>query len=292
MPVRLGDVAHIFVGTQTSADDIFVLDQCRLAGSYIIGISKSLEQEIKVERACTRPFLSGKQIRRYEPPRTSSLLICPYEITSTAARLFTASEMTTKFPLAFDYLKANRISLSGREKGKFKGQNWYAFGYPKSMALFQKPKIIVPDYNNVASFSLDEDGHFYKTGYGILLNNTSLSPLYVLALLNSPLLFKYLQSIGTSLRGGYIRFWTQYIEQLPIRTIDFNNPSEKAIHDKLVSLVDRTLELHKKKTALHPSAERQKIEREITITDERIDEIVYGLYGVTEEERGLIEGKE
>jgi hypothetical protein len=29
---------------------------------------------------------------------------------------------------------------------------------------------------------------------------------------------------------------------------------------------------------------------EITIADEKIDEIVYGLYGVTEEEKGIIEG--
>ena len=51
------------------------------------------------------------------------------------------------------------------------------------------------------------------------------------------------------------------------------------------------LELHKKKNALPPSAERGKIEREITITDEKIDEIVYGLYEVTEEERTIIEGE-
>jgi len=50
-------------------------------------------------------------------------------------------------------------------------------------------------------------------------------------------------------------------EKLPIRTIDFNNPTEKAIHDKLVSLVDHMLELHKKKNSLPPSAERDKIER-------------------------------
>ncbi len=64
--------------------------------------------------------------------------------------------------------------------------------------------------------------------------------------------------------------------------------SEKAIHDKLVSLVDRMLDLHKKKNFLPPSAEREKIEREIVITDEKID----GLYGMTEEERKIIEGGE
>ncbi len=51
------------------------------------------------------------------------------------------------------------------------------------------------------------------------------------------------------------------------------------------------LDLHKKKNSLPPSSERDKIEREIAVTDEKIDEIVYGLYGVTEEEKGIIEGK-
>jgi len=44
------------------------------------------------------------------------------------------------------------------------------------------------------------------------------------------------------------------------------------------------LELHKKKNSLPPSTER-----EIAVTDEKVDEIVYGLYGITEGERRIIE---
>jgi len=44
------------------------------------------------------------------------------------------------------------------------------------------------------------------------------------------------------------------------------------------------LDLHKKKNSLPPSAEREKVEREIVVTDEKIDEIVYGLYGITVKE--------
>jgi len=33
--------------------------------------------------------------------------------------------------------------------------------------------------------------------------------------------------------------------------------------------------------------EIEKIEREIAVTDEKIEEIVYGLYGITEEERKI-----
>lgn len=51
------------------------------------------------------------------------------------------------------------------------------------------------------------------------------------------------------------------------------------------------LKLHKKKTSLPPSAERDKIEREIAVTEEKIDKIVYGLYGITEEERKIKEGQ-
>ena len=41
-----------------------------------------------------------------------------------------------------------------------------------------------------------------------------------------------------------------------------------------------------KEKSLPPSTEREKTEREIAVTDEKIDEIVYGLYGITEEEKG------
>jgi hypothetical protein len=59
--------------------------------------------------------------------------------------------------------------------------------------------------------------------------------------------------------------------------------------DELVTLFESLLELHKK--SLPPSAEREKIEREIASTDEKIDYIVYELYGITEEERRIIGAK-
>ncbi|MEM3086316.1 MAG: hypothetical protein QXT68_04150 [Halobacteria archaeon] len=37
------------------------------------------------------------------------------------------------------------------------------------------------------------------------------------------------------------------------------------------------------------SAERERVTREIDAVDRQIDEIVYGLYGITEEERKIIE---
>jgi hypothetical protein len=35
----------------------------------------------------------------------------------------------------------------------------------------------------------------------------------------------------------------------------------------------------------------EKIEREIVVTDEKIDEFVYGLYGIIDDKRKIIEGR-
>ena len=126
-------------------------------------------------------------------------------------------------------------------------------------------------------------------GFGVTSEKADLK--YLAGLLNSKLLDYFLKQISTNFRGGYFAANKQFIERLPIRTIDFKKPSEKTIHDKLVSLVESMLELYKKKNALLPSTEREKIEREIAVTDEKIGEIVYGLYGITEEERRIIESE-
>jgi hypothetical protein len=289
---KLGDIVHTFVGTQTSADTIFVLRDCRLTKNFVVGTCRVTREQVKIERNIAKPFLKGKQIRRYNPITPTDYLICPYLIGENSSELMSETKLSKNYPLAYAYLKSHKSTLEAREKGKFRGSKWFAFGYPKSMTLFQHKKIVVPDYNNVPSFTLDNQGCFYKTGYGIIpLPSTQESSLYILGLLNTRLLFHYLIHIGTSLRGGYVRFWTQFIERLPIRRIDFDNPDEKSIHDKIVQLVERMLDLHKKLAAAKVPVEKTKIQRQIDATDRQIDNIVYKLYDLTEEEIKIVEGR-
>ena len=63
----------------------------------------------------------------------------------------------------------------------------------------------------------------------------------------------------------------------------------KAWHDKLVSLVERMLELHKRSPRL--PQEQESLQREIEpAADGRIDKLVYELYGFSEEEITIVEG--
>jgi len=279
---------NIFVGTQTSADDIFVLEEAKKDGDFFVGYSKSLGREVKVESAAVKPFLKGREIRKYCFPSATTVLICPYDIQEDQFQLLTEKELSSKYPHAYSYLKENKQKLTEREGGKMKGDRWYAYGYPKSMTLFQRTKLIVPDYNNSAAFTFDEARHFYKTGYGIILKK-EFSYLYVLGLLNSKLLFKYLLLTGTKLRGGYVRFWTQFIKGLPIKVA--NTKAEKEAEEKICELVKKILDLNKKKQTTDDKSKIELLEREAKVYEEKIDRLVYELYGLTEEEIKIVEAR-
>lgn len=73
-----------------------------------------------------------------------------------------------------------------------------------------------------------------------------------------------------------------------------------ARHDRMVSLVERMLDLHKKLAAAQThggfgrsqSAYHVKtaLQRQIEATDRQIDTLVYELYGLTAEEVSVVEG--
>ena len=61
-------------------------------------------------------------------------------------------------------------------------------------------------------------------------------------------------------------------------------------HDRLVALVERMLELHKRLASARASADREMYQRQIEATDREIDQLVYELYGLTEGEIEIVEG--
>jgi type I restriction-modification system DNA methylase subunit len=283
---------RIFQGLKTSADKIYIMDVVRRNKNLITVHSKELDKNFELETEPLKPLIKGGQMRRYLIEETQKVVLFPYE----DGKLITKTDFLEKYPLCWAYLTENKKYLENREDGKMKGENWYAYGRNQAIEVISMKKIITPDIAPSASYCFDEEGGYYFSGgaaggYGLLAKD-GVNPKYLLAILNSSLMDWYHHQVSTTFRGGYFSYESRFIKHLPIRTIDFNNPPKKAVHDKLVSLVGLMLDLHKKKSALPPSSGREKIEREIAVTDEKIDEIVYGLYGVTDEERKIIEGKE
>jgi len=241
----------------------------------------------------------GKDIDHYGYPSPKQVLLFPYKKEGDKVALIPSHDFSSKYPMCWDYLLQNKKTLENREEGKMHHDNWYAYVYPKSLGLHDFPKILTGVLAKKSRFTFDQEGSFYfmgggnAGGYGIILKNaTQESYLYTLGLLNSSALDFYLRKISSPFRGGFYSYARRYIEKLPIHTVDSSNPKEKKMHDSLVSLVEKMLELNKKLAHVRddPLSERDEIKKEIEKTDKEIDNLVYELYGLTEAERKIVEG--
>jgi fido (protein-threonine AMPylation protein) len=292
-PIKLGDVAERMAqGIRTSANEVYVLDSISTKGSLIKAHSKQLGRAIEVERSATLLFLQGREIKPYQVQPSGKVVIFPYQIRAGRVYLLGEEELRQQFPKALGYLRENQTHLKKRENGGFAGPDWYMYGRQQNIDLMLMPKILVPDIADRASFALDERGDYaFTSGYGIKLKHAVReSPKYLLGILNSKVSDFYLKRVSTVIRGGFFRYFTQFIEQIPIRRINFSDPADKAKHDRMVSLVERMLELHKRRSSTKSPNDKTRLQRQIDATDREIDRLVYNLYGLTEEEIKIVEG--
>ncbi|NLN59387.1 MAG: N-6 DNA methylase [Deltaproteobacteria bacterium] len=294
MPVSLKDLAdRIAQGIRTSANEVYVLELVSEDENMLQAKSKKLDRVVPLEINLVSPFLKGREIKPYQILPSGQAVIIPYRVKAGRTELISEDELELSFPYVYAYLNENRTYLEKREHCRMKGPLWYGYIYPKNIEVMTSPKILVPDIANHASFALDESGRYsFTSGYGITLKESIPENLkYILGLLNSKVLDFFLKRVSTTLRGGFFRYFTQFIEQLPIRTINFADPADVALHDQMVSLVEQMLELNKKLPESKVPQTTEVLKRQIDATDRQIDQLVYRLYDLTEEEIKIVESE-
>jgi hypothetical protein len=131
-----------------------------------------------------------------------------------------------------------------------------------------------------------------KRNLGVSEEDAKLSApyslLYLLGIINSKLMtFYFRTSLGGDLHASPANV------RLPIRRINFSDPAEKRQHDEIVQLVTAMLELHKELAEAERALDdrRHALQKRIEKLDAEIDAKVYALYGLTEEEKRVVEGR-
>jgi hypothetical protein len=162
----------------------------------------------------------------------------------------------------------------------------------RSPEIFETTKILTRKTADRIIATLDDHGYYFEqTVHGSILRDKRYNEKYFLALLNSKLYLYYYQKEMNQEGTIFPQVRIGYLKELPICTIDFTNLTEKNQHDALVGLADRMLDLHKQLVKSSFDSEKEPIERQIKATDKKIDELVYQLYGLTEEEIKVVEGE-
>ncbi len=166
---------------------------------------------------------------------------------------------------------------------------------PKPLRYFEGPRLLLRELISrqfrLQAMRVDEGFITNKSMQSILWREESPDLNYLLGLVNSRLMSWYfLNRSQIAQRDDFPKIVLRETRQLPIRTIDFNDPADKARHDQMVILVQQMLELHKRLQAAHSDQDRQLYQRQINATDKQIDALVYELYGLTEDEIRIVEG--
>jgi methylase of polypeptide subunit release factors len=229
--------------------------------------------------------IKAYQVGKGKPPQTRKIL---------EEKPFTSSRKKDKsfFPF-FDGKHIARYQLL------WKNNNWLKYGLwlaePRMPEKYQGEKILIRKIVGMTLIATYvPDTSYCNTLLFVLKKkkDVELNHKYLLGILNSRFIGWYFRKkFQINAEDTFPQIMIRDILQLPVHPINFTKPEEKKIHDELVALADKMLELHKQFSKASFDSEKEPIQRQITATDKKIDALVYELYGLTEEEIKIVEGK-
>jgi hypothetical protein len=237
---------RFYRGVVTGLNEAFVVD--RTTRDQLIAAHPSSAEVLK-------PFLRGRDVKRWRVEYQDIWLI------------FTRRGIDiTKYPAIHDYLSQYKERLTPGVKGGRKAGSYEWYEIQDNIAYwqeFEQPKIIYPDIYEHQSFTVDTKGFFSgNTCYFIPTKES-----WLCGLLNSVCVEWFYSNISNSVRGGYLRAFSDYMKQIPI-------PHASETDKQAISaLVQHCLNARGQNVA-HWEAE--------------IDDIVARLYGLTADDLTII----
>jgi type I restriction-modification system DNA methylase subunit len=220
-----------------------------------------------------KPYIVGDDVRKYRIRDQKRYLIYPDK-----------GIKISEHKGILNHLEPLREKLERRATK----QEWYELQQPQFAYRtdYEAPKIVYPDIAKESRFAFDAAGR-YPADTTFIIPSTDL---FLLGLLNSKLAWFYFSLVcpvlGDAKRGGRLRLKYNYVRGFPV------NVSDKKIVESIRDKVDRLLTLNKDMPQGKTPQEKIQTERQIAATDREIDKLVYELYGLSEEEIRVVEGRE
>ena len=248
-------------GVLTGYNDAFIINDAT---------RRALIAEHPKSAEIIKPVLRGRDIQRYQAEWAGLWLITTFPSIGIAIDDYPAVK---KHLSSFDKdrLEQTGATLPNGRRSRKKTQNaWFetqdAIAYYEE---FTKEKLFWMDMSPRGKFAYS-DVEVYCNNKGFIMNGASLK--YLCAILNSSTITWLMKNTARTTGMGLIQWEKFAVQRLPIPKVS------TAKQRPFINLVDEILEAK----AADPEADTSRQETEI-------DELVYELYGLTEEESTTIE---
>lgn len=263
---------QINYGIKTGFNEAFFIDE-ETKNNLIEEDAKSAE--------LIKPLIRGRDIKKYVYSFHNLYIICTFP----ALKL-----NIDNYPAIKKYLKSfgKRLEQSGEKGCRKKTCNKW-FETQDTIAYyedFEKDRIVWTPVNGIYYFTIIEGGYYFNNSIFMISDkDNNVSKLkYLLAALNTVTLkFGSLITPLTNV-GKYTYGSKEFMQTIPIPEPD------KETESKLVNLVDNIIDLNKKLSSEKNPNTIEMLNTRIQAVDKAIDNIVYALYGLNDEEIKIIEG--
>ncbi len=275
----LGDICDISQGILTGVDKIanhHVVEGLIDAKYINHGVYVLDKNEIKQlnlsskERDIIQPFFKNSDIQKY----TSNLQPEKYVIYATRDLDINKYPNIKRHFDQFKKVIQARSADRGEMQAALKLGKWWVIFAARNLGVFLNKKIVCPQRSYQNAFAYNEVPWSGSADvYFMTERDKNIDLKYVLGLLNSKLYFLWLYHKGKR-KGEMLELFYTPLTQIPIKPISLTEQKP------FIKLVDGILAAK----GGNPQADTSALEREI-------DQLVYELYELTEDEVKIVEGK-
>jgi type I restriction-modification system DNA methylase subunit len=153
-----------------------------------------------------------------------------------------------------------------------------------------KPKIFVQAIRNLSLkrrivATIDSEGYYFIGTVNGIIFTDNINPFYVLGILNSNLINTYFSKRFTT-----ISLTAAFLGVIPIKIVNDAINSEVKQRENIIILVDQMLQAQKDCRSCKNESDKKLYEQKIGMLDKKIDDLVYKLYGLSDDEIRIVEG--
>lgn len=203
--------------------------------------------------------------------------------------------------------RKDRPYIKGRDISRYvvrPPQHWLRHDYSERLnepvdvfrftpEYLERPKVVYRQTADRIVAGLDPHGLLVDKTVHLIVpsagNARNIRLEFFLGLVNSRLLDHIYRTLAQEDARAFAQVKTFRVKQLPIPSFDEGDRKIWARHDRMVKLVQGMLTLHKELDAAKTPTDKTAIQRQIDATDRQIDQLVYQLYGLTDDEIKIVE---
>jgi adenine-specific DNA-methyltransferase len=267
----LGRIAFIKEGVVTGLNKLY------------LKTAQALQDE-SLEKEYFFPTLRGKEIDKYHLRQNSEWLFYPYILDSERTVPIEETILKKQCPNLYFYLKSNLQLINSRNYFISSSKKWYELWNQRNLSNFLDEKIVTPELSDSNKFVIAPSKIFYgDTVCGISIKNDFKNQIDIkclLAILNSRLIEWYYKKTTVPKAGGFFIYKVMYLKAIPIKIGSHSDQKP------LVDLANKILAITKHADYLKNPAKQAQVKE----YENQIDQLVYQLYDLTEEEIKIVEG--